>query len=930
VLDRLRDGQGGLIALEGEPGAGKSRLLAEFRHTADRDGCTTIATAAHEIECATAYFAFRRVLRRLLWRPGDPDDASPVTPRQRLVDALAETGLSPRAALVEDILPLGIEDLGLAAQIRDAARRAGVEDILVALFVSMAAEGGAAHGRAGKGKMLLLVDDLQWIDALSADLLLAVSRRVPDLLIVAASRPIDPDGAPHGARVLRRASQRIALCRLDAGPTAQMIAELLKVRTIPRRLAEFVHEQSEGLPFHAEQLTLSLLQLGLIEVADGRCRVVAADIAKAVVPNRLRDIIVSRIDGLSQTGQLAAKVASVIGRVFELDALREIFPMRTGAESLDESIRGLVRAGILEPAGGTAFAFHHVITQEATYDLLSFAQRRSLHRLVAQGIERRNAAVLQPHFAELAHHWEHAEDTGKALDFRLEAANLAIRRHANDDALMHIDRAERLAARTGFNLPARRRAQIEYVRGEAFHALSRFPEAAKHFGTCLDLSGIRRPATPAQMAVAALGQIGRQGLHRLGLMRRSGNPSRQRRAKLSARVYTRFAEHAYFTNNTLMLVHGTLTALNQAESIGSAPETVEAYGALAIGLGTAGLHGAARYYRDRSISLAEQAGELTGQGVAQLFAAVYSFQAGNWEAVRAHGTKGSAIFERLGDRFRHQSCRVLDCYTALATGDFARAAAGLAAFGPAAEAVDNAPVRAWVLSGMSILDMLHGRSPERTIERMEAAEDAGLHASERLLCDGLEAMARLNMGDIEAARRVAARALERMRDSVCTMGIALFSVCAVAEVHLALVEQAKRSGAPRDGALIRAHEACRAVTRYAAKTRICRPRAHLLKGRLALLNGETTRAAAHFRRSLTEAHILGMPLEEAISQLALARSVRAIEDRRIHAARGAETMRMLGAAPWGAGFWGTDAEADEVGVENRAHYKLDYDETVRV
>ena len=616
VLERFRGGEGGLTALEGEPGVGKSRLLAEFADSARHNGCTVVETGTREIDQATAYFSFRRILQKLLHEPGDSDDAAPALLRKRLADALAETNLAPRAALVEDIVQLGIEDPGMASQIRGAARQTGIEDIIVALVTR----------RAVQRPLIVLVDDLHWIDAASADLLLAMGRRLPRLLIAAASRPLGGAGPAPGARVLLRASERIALRRVDAGSTARIISEVLKVRSIPRRLAEFVHQQSEGLPFHAEQLALSMLRLGLIEIADQRCSVGAADLATAAVPHRLRDIIVSRIDGLSQTDQLALKVASVIGRVFDVEALREIFPVPTEPGNLDASMRGLVHAGFLATAdgnAGSAYAFRHVITQETTYDLLSFAQRRPLHRQVAESIERRHAA-LQPHFAELAHHWERASDTGKALDYRLQAASLAIRGYANDDALMHVERAERLAARTSFALPTADRAQLAYVRGEALHALSRFPESAKHFGACLQLSGVPRPATAARMVVSVLGQGVLQGLHRLGAIRTSSDPKRRHRLKLSAHVHTRFAEHGYFMNDTLSIVHANLTALNHAESIGSVTEATGAYGALAIGLGIAGMHGAARYYRDRSIRLAEQAGELADQGMAQLFAAVYS------------------------------------------------------------------------------------------------------------------------------------------------------------------------------------------------------------------------------------------------------------------------------------------------------------------
>src|SRR5262249_24108566 len=158
--------------------------------------------------------------------------------------------------------------------------------------------------------------------------------------------------------------------------------------------------QSEGLPIHIEQLVLSLQEHGLIEVKDGKCLVHASDLTTAAVPRRLRDLVVERIDGLNQADQLVAKVASVIGRVFEMEALQAIYPIPTEARGLQESVGRLARAGILEqsPGGdGVLRAFRHVIIQEATYDLLSYAQRRAIHLRLVEEIERRHAGALEPH-----------------------------------------------------------------------------------------------------------------------------------------------------------------------------------------------------------------------------------------------------------------------------------------------------------------------------------------------------------------------------------------------------------------------------------------------------------------------------------------------------------------------------------------------------
>ncbi len=893
LTERLTGGVGGLVVLEGEPGAGKSRLLQALRETADRCGYPAVEAATHVIERATPYYVFRSLLRQLLREPGDAESASLPVLRTRLHEALAGTDLGEKAPLIEDVMPLGLPGTDLAAQIRGAARQAGIEDIVVAL---------AARKTASDRTALILLDDLHWIDALSADLLLAIARRLPQLLIVATSRPLDVAEAPHGGRVLQRASRRIPVARIDPKGTAQIISDMLKVESVPRRLAEFVYRQSEGLPIHIEQLVLSLQEHRLIEAREGRCLVHASDLATAAVPHKLRDLVVGRIDALGQVDQLVAKVASVIGRVFEMEALRAIYPIATETLSLEASVRSLARAGILEPVSGgdsAAHAFRHVIIQEATYDLLAYAQRRSLHLRLVEQIERRHSEALEPHYSELAHHCEHAGETPRAIEFRLSAASLAVLRSANDDALMHVERADRLAKRARLALSDAQRSQSAFLRGEALHALARFSEAERHFKECMRLNGIERPRTPLRMRISTLGQVGRQAAHRFGLMRVPHDEAMRERERLSALLHTRLAEHAYFMCRSVELEHDTLAALNQAEKVGAVSETIGGYGAFAIGLGTTRLYALGRYYRQRAIEESKRVGELRDQGFARLYGGVYSVHTCDWDDARTHLQEGARIFDRLGDRFRRQSCRSLLSNIATAMGEYRVSRAILSEFGPDAEAASTVSVRVWLLAGMTTLDMFEGRPPAAAVRRMAFARELGLHPAEGYLCDGMTAAALLRSGDVEGARRIADKALQNMLDAFCTMGSAWSSVSAVAEVFLELLERSQRHGG-RDTALhARTAEACRAVSAYAARTRICRPRALVLEGRLALAEQRKGRATAQLQRGLGWAQRLRMPLEEALCHLGLAEALADGDARGRHYEQGVSMLNALGARPWG-------------------------------
>jgi adenylate cyclase len=712
---------------------------------------------------------------------------------------------------------------------------------------------------------------------------------------------LDAAAGPHVRQLLEAASPRLQLPRLGAESIARIVCETLGARTIPARLGDFIQARSEGLPFHAEQLALSLRDQGLLEVANGKCRLLVSDPSASNVVENLRDVIVSRIDTLDSTHQLAVRVASAIGRTFEVDMLASIYPFQSDVPRLGPILEHLVGVGILEPgtgAEGTCYAFRHILIQEVIYELLTFEKRVPLHRAIAQFIEHHHQTDIEPHLAELASHWERADESDKAIAYRDRAAMVAIGRYANHDALNHVEKIERLAARMRMRLPQAQQARMALIRGDACHELSRFAEARDQLMQCAVLSGIAVPSTRVGVVKSLAVEIVTQMLHRLGFVRTPADTDARDRGRRAAHIFTRFAEHAYFKGDALGLVHSTLSSLNHAERVSSVREIVEGFGGLAIGLGAAGLHGLANYYRLRSVARAETDGGLHDQGFAHLLAAVYCFPAGQWKTGMDHCRRGADICQRIGDRFRDQSCRVIHAYSDLLLGNYASAEEALRSFGEDAESVENGPVRAWILVGRAILDMILGRAPALALARISASRDEKLHRAEQLLCDGLEGAAWLQAGNADEAMRAANAALDNMLETAPTMGIALLSVSAATAVHLIFAEQPDGSRSPAAALVKRARTACKATRLYASKTRICRPRALLLSGRLAMLLHRPRTARRRWLRALKMANRLEMPLERALCHVALSCVADAPSEAAAHRQRGLELLQRLGARPW--------------------------------
>jgi len=201
-------------------------------------------------------------------------------------------------------------------------------------------------------------------------------------------------------------------------------------------------------------------------------------------------VVTSRIDRLQPAELLTLKVASVIGRIFEFNALQYVYPIDADKPRLPDHLRHLESLNITllettEPS--LAYIFKHIITQEVAYNLMLFSQREQLHRAVAEWIEQVHAAELAPFYTTLAYHWQHAGVAARAVDYLEKAADLALRDGAFQEALDLF--SEALAGDR--EQPGWRRARWERQLGQAFFGLGKLTESRARLQAALTLLGWR-------------------------------------------------------------------------------------------------------------------------------------------------------------------------------------------------------------------------------------------------------------------------------------------------------------------------------------------------------------------------------------------------------------------------------------------------------
>ena len=455
LVARLGAGSGFTVLIEGEPGIGKSRLLIEVERHARALGLPTLATHCYEIERATPYQPVVDLVTRALDQV--PDFA---------LRTLAPVSLAELAALVPEITERAP---GLPALSNDfpAVRQARLPRAVDQLFE--AARGGRP--------LILMVDDIQWADDASAQVLLYLARHP-------AERPVgviftcrdealgSNERLAQWAESLRRdaGARRLPLAPLGAADTEALVATLAASAPAAAGLAERLHRETAGNPFFLISI-LQALSAGETQLDAGA----GADAPQAgLLPDALRAAVRVRLAHVPKAQRPVLEIAAVLGRRFDFDTLLDV----TGqAEApLLDAVEALVKRRLWrEEAEGGVYDFSHDKVREVVYRDLGGARRRVLHQRVAEMLERRGDSLLRDHAleqehereAQLAEHFERAHVWAKALHHLVRAGQRSQALFALRDALHWFDRAAALCAAQPHAFDAPQRLGVHALRGAA-------------------------------------------------------------------------------------------------------------------------------------------------------------------------------------------------------------------------------------------------------------------------------------------------------------------------------------------------------------------------------------------------------------------------------------------------------------------------------
>ncbi|MGO9928015.1 MAG: AAA family ATPase, partial [Mycobacterium sp.] len=417
VVDRAIDSRGGVVNVVGPPGIGKSRTARETAAVAGGHGVEVFWAFCESHARDVAFYAVTRLLRAGTGVADLHDEAARARVREQLPDA------DPQDLLLLDDL-LGIADPDVAPPVIDPdARRRRLTALINAASL------------ARNAPALFIIEDAQWIDAVSESMLadfLAVIARTPSMVLI-TSRP-----EYAGALTRVPGAQTIALAPLGDSDTAALIGELLGSDPSVGELAAVLVERAAGNPFFAEEMVRELAQRGVLAGERGGY-VLTADVGEVAVPATVQAAIEARIDRLSTPAKKTVNAASVIGARFGAELLAAL-----GIDAVLDEPLGAELIDQVRFTPSPEYAFRHPLIRAVAYESQLKSDRAELHRRVAAAIESRDPAAAEQNAALIAEHLEAAGELYAAYGWHMRAATWATNRDINA-ALPSWERARRIA-----------------------------------------------------------------------------------------------------------------------------------------------------------------------------------------------------------------------------------------------------------------------------------------------------------------------------------------------------------------------------------------------------------------------------------------------------------------------------------------------------
>ena len=421
-FERVKAGKGQAFSIVSEAGVGKSRLLYEFRKAVANEDITFLEGKCLSYGRGVAYHPVIDILRstfEILEGEKDQGIREKVKKGLKLI-GVDEASILPYLLELLSVKDSGIDQISMSPEAK--------KDRIIEACRRIVLKGSEIR------PLIIAFEDLHWLDKNSEDVLRNHLESIPGsrVLLIFTYRPefVHTWGAKsyHNQLTLHRLSNRESL---------EMVNHILGTKEIEKTFEELILQKTEGVPFFIEEFIKSLKDLKIIEKKNNTYQLIK-DIRQVAIPSTIQDVIMARVDSLSEGAKEVLQTGSVIEREFSHPLISRVTGLPE--KELLSYLSALKDSELLYERGiypQSNYVFKHALTREVVYDSILAKREKKLHEEIGNAIEELYKDNLSEHYEVLSEHFIKSENYTKAAEYSRLAGKKAEKAASFQDAIAH-------------------------------------------------------------------------------------------------------------------------------------------------------------------------------------------------------------------------------------------------------------------------------------------------------------------------------------------------------------------------------------------------------------------------------------------------------------------------------------------------------------
>ena len=653
-ISALCQGNGSITTLFGDAGVGKSRLIHDQFNQTDLPIQLISARCLSYAE-TVPYSSMQEVMRRLCDITLESDETQSIALfQQKLLHIWPDDNVNKQRPYLANFL-----NFPLTETQQEKISYLDSEGLRQRTFVALYAFFQAINRQ---NPLLILLDDLQWMDSASLDLLtyLLPLANVNPLSWFLLFRPDRQKGCwlLHESLTKEQSAQYevIHLSGLSSADAGQMLSNLLAIDNLSSDVSNLILSRAEGNPLYLEEVIRSLINDGfLLRDENGRWHLKQNGII--TVPDTLEGVLMARLDRLEELCRWSIQAASIIGRTFPFDVLQEVTTQNRVDNQLIQQLTQLQLVEMIQEnqrQPELVYSFIHSLLQEVAYSSQSVKARKQVHRLIAAYLEegrQQGWGDIESLTPLIAHHAYSGGDWPRALLYQMQTGEHSMTLFANQEAIDHYLKALESAEKLPDAETAVQRLNIHLSLGQIFITTDQYDEAIIHLDKAETLVG-KLNDSGAYVAVCRW----RTRLHELrgeyeeafkwiekGLDKQVDTADVPQIMLLAGLIHIRQGQY----EDALRYCH---TVLELAEQQNEVTALARANNLLGITYLRSDSQQAITHFQS-AFDLYQQAGDIQGQATSHNLIANACFNLGRWTEADHHYRQALEMFGQISDTY---------------------------------------------------------------------------------------------------------------------------------------------------------------------------------------------------------------------------------------------------------------------------------------